>query len=79
MVCNNNYVTGVTRGGGGSVAEGGPRVLVCDGAPEGLSTGLSGLEQIIGVFHMLRCKSGKAILNHLSEKIESKIQDFFIS
>ena len=25
---------------GGSVAEGGPRVLVCDGAPEGLSTGL---------------------------------------
>ena len=26
--------------GGGSVAEGGPRVLVCDGAPEGLSTGL---------------------------------------
>ena len=31
----------VIHGGGGSVAEGGPRVLVCDGAPEGLSTGLS--------------------------------------
>ena len=40
---------------GGSIAKGGPRVLVCDGAPEGLSTGLEVADQTRKSNPMMHC------------------------